>query len=1139
MRKRRAFVLNSTVILLLIPLMLLLATYEDVSSQIIISQSERIQIEKTYRVVSYVEMDFQRTLEISGKRAIVTIVDYIANTRDFLDPNNPDNMANATIRDLVLFGEANEIAKNYSDNLMKDQTIIGWLGNMSAELQKQGYDFKIANISVSQIRAMSPAERADFLRQNVELVVAPLDSFRIVIKAKMNDVTISDLAGKVVYTGPIPREGHVYSIITLENLEDPLFSALTYGRYYRSIEPCEYTFPELIDKPVKVLYGNGSSDTDHVLGKYSSVTWSEGFIFFGEYYPGDGATGYVLRTGDINQITAPVVVNTTLKGVPISPKLVFQDSDIGVLVFGNTGPSVHWCSLNYKWRVNITIPKFPDGSLVLLKLPTSIFPNIYHTDGEASMMIYEKSDTACVQVPFWIEYWGPTYVWVWIKASGTDYTIYFTDDPVYATDGYNKEYLFWLIDTFDGTSINPVLWNDLADAYLDGNGHLVVPGGTEKLALQTAEAIDGTFFVRFRMAPDSAVTDFDAGVQVAPSTDSSEGYLQVTVNYPSNVQDVQIPVYLDSTTAQMILHNDLSQAQIEVYSDPQMTSPLPFWIEYWNDNGALIWIRGDLPGTFYIRYNTGTYKRGNGDEVFEFFDDFNKTLSKWAIDPYSQGATAILNPAGEGTVTIEGGDSIFAMRTNTRLDVDYSFAIRFRMRPNFNEAQDWNAGIGIWDEDRRYYSTSRGIVYYLEEQLFTDDIIGNGNPLAIHWAEWGYTRKSVWLENWWVNNDNLDNTGLQDRDFNYHTYEIQMTFGTSVKFLDLTRKIVNNYDRTPITINSPLEYIYFVIDSGDKNRGAVFDWIFVRKLIDDTQLSYQITKGASSTRIQFIDDNPFYKNEDHGGDTLAILENWGDSLISGSASVLSDYHRYQVVFRPGTTNIELSFEDIDSTARSVSYTLDKQVSSPVKVGIVIDSQGSILNTAYFDWIVIGRMPYYTVDPIDVGSSGIESAPETKGAYDARAYDLQPLISCIIGQKYFGTYEGVSFFERLENSVTNHDRYFQLAKKMQDELGIKYGDEYYPIGLVSFMVPNTNYDQKLFDLFSSLGILVEDGQSSVDYYFLNYYFGRIAKKTGYRVWGISYGTSALTGDLSVVPFFIDDETAAAILGPTGAQDLLKR
>ncbi|RLB68856.1 MAG: DUF2341 domain-containing protein, partial [Deltaproteobacteria bacterium] len=631
MRKRRAFLMNSTVILLLIPLMLLLATYEDVSSQIIMSQSERTQVEKTYRVVSYVELDFQRTLEISGKRAIVTVVDYIANTRDFLDPNDPNGMANATIRDLVLFGQSTQVASNYSERLMKDQTVLGWLGNISQKLRQQGYELRIANKTLDEIMAMSSSERSNFLRNNIELTVAPLDAFRIVIRAKIRDVTISDVSGKVVYTGPIPRENYIYSIISIENLEDPIFSALTYGRYYRSIEPCEYTFPEIIERPIKTLYGNGTSEDDHVLGKYSSTAWDSGHIFYGDTYPGDGADGYVLRTGNITSISSPVIVNTTLNGVPISPLEVFNDDDVGVLVFGNVSATTHWCNYNYKWRVNITIPSYADGSLVLLKIPTSTFPNIYHTDDTASMVIYEKSDTACVSVPFWIEYWGTSYVWIWIKTSGTDYTVYFTDDPSYATDGYDKQNLFWLIDTFNDPTLTPVLWNNLSNAYLDGNGHLVVPAGTKKLALQTVNTINGQFFVRFRMKPGNTAQDFDGGVET--EFNYTKNVLKVVVNYDGpqldSYTDIQIPIDLSAANVSGINADPATnRAEIKVYSDKDLQNEIPFWIERWDPTEARVWVKTNLTylgssggtyqytATVYIEYNTGTLTRGDGREVF-------------------------------------------------------------------------------------------------------------------------------------------------------------------------------------------------------------------------------------------------------------------------------------------------------------------------------------------------------------------------------------------------------------------------------------------------------------------------------------------------------------------------------------------
>jgi len=1099
MMKRRGFFLNSTVILLLIPLLLLLATYEDVSSQVVQAQGVRIQAERTYRIISYLELDFQKALEISGKRAVIAVVDYVSVTGNFIFPAY---MVNNTIRDLILEGNSPSLAGYDPNRVMRGQSLRNWFTNITEDLNKQGF-------------RVFPT--VDDILDDTNITVAPLDSFRIVIKARIPNVTIRDASGRVVYTGPIPSNGgYVYSIVDLQNLEDPLFSAMTGGRYYRSIKACKYAFPKILERPIKVLYGNGNSDRDHVVGIYNSSP-NPNHIFFGSTYPNADAYAYVLKSGSPLDDT-PFLNGTVLRpgGDIVDPTSVIKDNDLGVLVFDNTSVS-NWCDVSYKWRVNITIPQTPWGSLVLLKVPTSMFPGIYFTENNASLVIY-SGDGSCNQVNFWIEYWGNTYAWIWIKSTGTSYSIYFTDDPNKATSGYNADRMFWLIDTFDGSagsSPNPSLWKNPGEAYLDGNGNLVVPAGVKKLVLQTLDALTGKFFVRFRMVPERTLEDFDAGVQVASLMDFHKGYLQVTVNYPSNVQDVQIPVYLNSSIAQMILHNDLSQAQIEVYSDPQMTSSLPFWIEYWNDNGALIWIRGDLPGTFYIKYNTGTYRRGDGDAVFSFFDDFNETLSKWIVDPYNQGAKASIDTTGNGTVTIDGGDSIFAMSTVIRLNITYKFAVRFRMKPNFEMQEDWDAGIGLIDQ---YVEVSD----IFDPLLFTDDI--TWEYLAQHRAWWGHKT--------WSTSDR--------EDYTFHTYEVSMyNYDYSYDYGNFIFEDITATGRTPTIgrwfFRYPLNRICLVIDSEDEDRGATYDWIFVRKLIDDDELSYNITIHPTIYDLQFIDDTSA-TNEDHGGDFLGILKNWENSMVSiPNAPFYSSYvYRYEVKFTPSNGNVGLSFARISSTGSidRVETSVSGYSTDSLKVGIVIDNNRD--NNAYFDWIIIGLGSYHFVNPTQIIGSSVETAPEITVTYTARAYDLQPFIDCIMDQRYFGIENGWSFFERLEGGSKNHDRYVKLAHEIQNELGL----ESYPIGLVSFMIPYFSYDEKLFNLFNALGIPVEEGQSSVDYHFLNYSFKNRPKTTGFRVWGVSYGIIP-EGDLSSIPFFIDEPTAEAIFGFQGSQDLLKR
>ncbi len=206
MRKRRAFLINSTVLLLIIPpLMLLLATYEDVSSQIIVAQSERTQVERTYRVVSYLEMDFEKALELSGKRAVVAAVDYVAVMRSFISPAYG---VNNTISDLILTGTSSSMPGYDFNRVMKGgQSVENWLVTIADKLREQGYEFLIANKGIDEIMRRNESARNSFLAKHINLTVAPpLDSFRIVVLGRIPNATLKDLSGTVIYTGPPCRE---------------------------------------------------------------------------------------------------------------------------------------------------------------------------------------------------------------------------------------------------------------------------------------------------------------------------------------------------------------------------------------------------------------------------------------------------------------------------------------------------------------------------------------------------------------------------------------------------------------------------------------------------------------------------------------------------------------------------------------------------------------------------------------------------------------------------------------------------------------------------------------------------------------------------------------------------------------------
>jgi hypothetical protein len=81
---RRGYLLNATVLLLAIPLLLLAATYQQASSYIITAQSQRTLVERQYFSVNGIQDDLQNIVELSFKRAYLTLTEYVINN-DFVD----------------------------------------------------------------------------------------------------------------------------------------------------------------------------------------------------------------------------------------------------------------------------------------------------------------------------------------------------------------------------------------------------------------------------------------------------------------------------------------------------------------------------------------------------------------------------------------------------------------------------------------------------------------------------------------------------------------------------------------------------------------------------------------------------------------------------------------------------------------------------------------------------------------------------------------------------------------------------------------------------------------------------------------------------------------------------------------------
>ncbi len=1054
--KRRAFLLNTTVLLLIIPLLLLLATYEDASSYILSAQGERVQAERTFDVVKYISMDLQKALELSGKRAIVAEVDYVVITGNFISG------ANTTMKDLLLGDHNNPLyASPDVRRIMKNQTLSGWWGNISTLLRKQGY---VLRPDVSEIIS------------HADITVAPLDSFHIVIKARLTNITVRDLSGKVIYTGPIPRKGYVYSIITITDLEDPYYAVTTGGRYHRSIQACGYAFPQFTG-PFTVANGSGNGTT-------SAGVFGENFKY------------NALRIWSTNGSVS--ITNLTVGGSRVSPQdVILKEGDRGVIVANLTSSGPSWCDGRFEKKVRMTLPPgTPSNSLVLLVFDTasvaSSFGSAAHSGSEASLRIY---DSSCNPVGYWIEHWDNDRILLWIKTSLTrDYYIYYSGDPSFESRG-----TIWIFPYY--------------------KQNVAVSGGSKKEVPVFTDIPFGSFFLRYALKAESNTTDFDGGISISWPSESA-GYLMVNVSYPRAVTDVQIPIYLNSSVARIVNHDSSNRAEIEVYSDSGFTQPVPFWIEYWNDKGALIWVRGNLPGTYYIKYNTGTMTRGNGNEVFLFFDDFrgaSLNTSKWNVR---------MN-RGRGRYSVRDG-ILYLYGDNNR----YTLDVWMWSKKTFPYSS-YVVGMKVLMKNRPLW-----MWYITGGSGYGEHVIGQWGRLdevslasgMYNYLEWGgsylkntWTHVEIAVEDWY------DWRGDHYADF--ITY--QNTTGPFTGTWSGNTREVSYYSDYPAESDT-------AIGLGQFYKGpSEYDFVYVRKYLDLNKLSTEVfeKKGSSVSSFQFLDDNPGHPDiTENGNDWLVILSNW--SRVVGSGTSTTGYKgvesRYEVRFISGseltklgfTYNPNATFSPIESSTR-----LGGQSSRMFNVSVALDNEG---NDAYFSWIVLAPYPYVSYSGGSVVFSPPENRPSTRTA-NARVYDIQPLVDCLKKWRYFGVYGGLSFFDRLEGNPRPKQGYIDLSRKLQDELGYKYKGEYYPIGLVSFLIPSGEYDPKLANLFSTLG-LTPDNTSSADYYFLPHYFSNAVEPKGYPVWGISWG-GIPSEDLRAIKFYLDPETARQIFGNAYYRDLL--
>jgi len=281
-------------------------------------------------------------------------------------------------------------------------------------------------------------------------------------------------------------------------------------------------------------------------------------------------------------------------------------------------------------------------------------------------------------------------------------------------------------------------------------------------------------------------------------------YKPITINNTSNTSTLtgyQVLVTVDTSSliAASKMKSDCGDIRFTdvsaAYNSGTWTNNFPYWIESGcNTSTTKIWVKvnsiaASSNKTIYMYYgNTSAVGISNGDNVFEFFDDFNGInldTAKWLTK--------------SGTVTVSGGEaklqSTVWMYTNNFYP--YNRAMRAKVKSAYfaNSSYNLQCNFNNVDTDTPAYSGSFAIFSHPSASI-------NGK-----YSNYNGTHYASDITGW--------TAGA------YHTLDIARAGTTAAKnYVDNANEVINT---TGITTEDHRLYLYSSI-----NDGVIVDWILVR-----------------------------------------------------------------------------------------------------------------------------------------------------------------------------------------------------------------------------------------------------------------------------------------------------------------------
>jgi len=486
--------------------------------------------------------------------------------------------------------------------------------------------------------------------------------------------------------------------------------------------------------------------------------------------------------------------------------------------------------------------------------------------------------------------------------------------------------------------------------------------------------------------------------------------ITITEQSGSTLTDYQVAINISYDSDMQPDFDDLRFTWYNSTSDEEVE--IPYWIESKVDNDwAYVWIKvPEIPAndnaTVYVYYgNPDATSESNGDDVFEFFDDFEGTsldTSKWYEKTTNGGSISISN--SEITITT---DTLGYRKGITSID---TFGLNYALKA------------------RAYFSSTN----YRGEVGFRDF---TSTPLAEwHGSAVNTDPSTDYIARTYVSEE--CGTTITSTKDTYHIFEVRRVSSTSHTFYMDNELKFNSTSQIP-TDELPVNAFAF-----DDNGYIKIDWILVRKYTDpepsysigseetanqapeitihspqnqtyfttQIQFNFTVTDAESSTfHVKAYDDGTLiYENTSYQNNTLVSIE------LSKS-----DGQHNVTVWANDTdaSNPQVSEVTVYYTVKTVPYfeNLTVEPASPqiydeqVGINITIDvyDENENLDEVWIEHNFSGTMQNYTMENLTAPNSNPTTyfynwtQTMTAGNYSFRicANDTASNLNCTDWQNY--------------------------------------------------------------------------------------------------------------------------------------------